>query len=539
MNIYMIHPRFSDSHWPILPWWSSPHHRDSMDQWNLIDVMGVDAYMPPTALTTLAALTPPDIRVEIVDHNAGTPVDYLKDCDLVCLTAYGNQIPEARRIAQRFQQRGIPVALGGPQASTAPHECGFVDHLFVGEAELTWPRFLEDLKAGRAQAVYEQAEKIDMRISPIPRWDLVDLHRYDAGIVQTTRGCPFDCEYCDVIVFNGRKPRHKPIETVLEDIRRQHAGGAERIFLSDDNLIGDKGYAKQLLAALTELNETLDPPMQYICQLTINVAHDEALLRAFADANFIVLFIGVETPRTASLLSAKKPQNTIRDLRTDLRRIGAYGMVPVTGLINGFDTDDEGIFAEQLEFIGDVPLLITRTNILTAIPHTALWHRLRQEGRLVDEDTRARDPSPMLPNFQPRLMSRETLYRRHLALLEEIWSVENMEKRLVAYLEQIEYLAPVARRRPSARQVAILPRLMKRVVRAPREERRLLLRTLGHALRIQPLAMRQALFAYINGIASRNVARSVIERERRGAAPGDAPLEGPTPVEAPAFAAAS
>lgn len=530
MKIYMIQPRFSDSHWPILPWWSSPYHRDAMDRFNLIRVVATDAYMPPTALVTLAALTPPDVEIEIVDNNAGTPIDWMKTCDLVCLTAYGNQMPEVARITRRFQQRGIPVALGGPQASTAPEECGFVDHLFVGEAEETWPRFLAEFRRGEARRVYTQAEKIDMATSPVPRWDLLDLRRYDAGICQTTRGCPFDCEYCDVIVFNGKRPRHKPIDRVIADIALQHRLGVERVFLSDDNFIGRKAYAEELLHALIALNERLDPPMQFFSQLTINVAHDEALLKLLADANFISLFIGVETPRKASLLSAQKPQNTIRDLREDLKRIGAYGMVPVTGLINGFDTDDEDIFAEQLAFINDVPLLVTRCNILTAIPHTQLWQRLKDEGRLVPEAVRARDFSPMLPNFYPALMSRETLYRRHLALLQEIWSAENMERRLVKYLQQIEYIAPVARRRPSRRQVAIVPRLAARVAAGGAEDRRLFARTLYHTMRIQPLALRQALFGLLNGLASRSVAQAVIDRER--ALP---PAEAPRSAGAPPF----
>lgn len=517
MKIYMIHPRFSDSYWPILPWWSSPYHRDSMDLWNLIDVMGVDAYMPPTALVTLAAMTPADIEIEIVDNNAGVPINFDVKCDLVCITAYSNQMPEVMRITRRFQARGIPVALGGPHASTAPEECHFVNHLFVGEAEYTWAEFLKDFKEGKARHEYNQVDKVSMEDSPVPRWDLLDLTRYDAGILQTTRGCPFDCEYCDVIVFNGRKPRHKTFRTVLDDIRRQSEGGAERIFLSDDNFIGEKQYAKKLLKEIIELNKDLERPMQFISQLTINVAHDDELLKLLADANFTSIFIGVETPRKESLLIAQKPQNTIRDLGEDLARIGTYGMVPVTGLITGFDTDDDTIFQEQLDFINNVPLLVTRCNILTAIPHTQLWHRMKEEGRLVPPEVRVNDFTPMLPNYFPKMMEREQLYRGHLDFVQQVWSIENMEKRLIKYLQQVKYVAPVAYETPSPRQTKVVARLLRKLAtHGDVAERRFFFKTLYHAMRIQPHAMRSAIFAYINGMASRNVVKAVLAREKKG-----------------------
>jgi len=141
LKIYVIHPRFSDTYGSIFPWWSSPHHEGALDRWHAVEVLGVDASMPPIAFATLAALTPSDVELEIVDNNAGTPIDFEKQCDLVALTGYTNQAPEVKRFTERFQRCGIPVVLGGPHASTAPEECGFVDHLFVGEAEYTWGQF--------------------------------------------------------------------------------------------------------------------------------------------------------------------------------------------------------------------------------------------------------------------------------------------------------------------------------------------------------------------------------------------------------------
>ncbi|MFM7199820.1 MAG: radical SAM protein [Myxococcota bacterium] len=517
MKIYMIHPRFSDLYWGLLPWWSSRHHVDSLDRFGAIDVLGVDAYMPPIALVTLAALTPPEIELELVDNNAGTPINFDKACDLVVLTAYTNQLQEVKRITARFQARGIPVALGGPQASTAPHECTFVDHLFVGEAELTWPQFLREFQAGQAKSRYEQPEKIDMALSPVPRWEMLDLSRYADGTVQTTRGCPFDCEYCDVIVFNGHSPRSKPIETVVEDIRRQALGGIETIFISDDNFIGNKGYARKLLERLKVLQQELPRPVALIAQLTINVAHDDKLLRALADANFVAVFIGVETPRRVSLEECQKPQNYIRDLKSDLQRIGAFGIVPVTGLITGFDNDDPTIFDEQLTFINETPLLVTRCNILTAIPHTQFWHRMKEEGRLVPEEVRLSDPSPMMPNFYPVNFTRESLLYGHLQFVEKVWSAQNMERRLRQYLSQVEYVSPVAHHRPSRKQLAILARLFRKMMlESDAADRRVFMRMLYDVLRLNPKAMRAALFSLMNGMASRHVAQAVLAKESPG-----------------------
>src|SRR5262245_21752754 len=313
--------------------------------------------MVPLQHATLAALTPEGFHVDIWDEGCRDLITedtkFDKKYDLVGVSGYQAHLPRAIELARIFRKRGVMVVIGGPGVSGAPEVCrGEFDVLFLGEAEHTWARFLNDWKNGIHQKEYRQVDRIDMGVSPPPRWDSIakDITLYELGAVQTTRGCPFDCEFCDVIYLFGRKPRHKPVEHVIQEIVTLQKLGALRIFLCDDDFVGDPKYAKELLRALVPVNNAFAVPLGFTTQATIDAANDDELLELMADCNFYQLHIGIETPRAESLRDAHKLQN-LRTNRVDgCKKIQSYGIAVRALMIVGFDSDDKDIFAEQRQF---------------------------------------------------------------------------------------------------------------------------------------------------------------------------------------------
>src|SRR5207248_5290739 len=263
---------------------------------------------------TLAALAPKEFHVSVCDENAGERVDYDTPAGIVGITGYLLQKSAAFAHAAEFRRRGKTVVLGGPMANLLPEVCRpHCDVLFEGEAEYTWPRFLREYAAGRHADRYAEAEKIHLPDSPPPRLELL-RRRYAHGIVQCTRGCPFSCEFCDIIVVFGRKMRFKPVEQVLREVQAWHRAGAPVVFFADDNFVGHRAYAKDLLRALARWNARQARPLAFYTQASIDMVRDEELLRLLRDANFNEVFVGIETPRKASLAETRKTQNEKVDL---------------------------------------------------------------------------------------------------------------------------------------------------------------------------------------------------------------------------------
>lgn len=407
--------------------------------------------MVPLGLATVAALTPPDIHVDIWDEvvhgRIGRETASDNTYDLVGITGYKTHMPRCREIAAVFRERGTRVAIGGPGVSGTPEAYrGDFDMLFIGEAERTWPQFLKDWEAGCHRDEYRQIVKPDLTNSPLPRWDSLvhDLPKYAMGCVQTTRGCPFDCEFCDVIYLFGRRARHKPIERVLEEVRALQRLGMASIFFCDDEFLGDPRYAKTLLRALIPLNNSFPRPLTYSTQLTMNLSKDERLLELMADANFDLVFIGVETPNRASLRETSKHQNLRKDLARDVRRILSYGIAIRAGIIVGFDHDDASIFDTQFDFINQACLPSVAINMLKAPLGTRLWSRLRKDDRVItlakvkDRLGHARSYT----NIVPKLMSRIQLMQGYRGLLLRVHTWEAFRRRMCGF-------ASLVRRRPN------------------------------------------------------------------------------------------
>ncbi len=389
-------------------------------------------FIPNLALPTLAALTPDDIEVEVCDETV-EPVDLDKSCDLVGITGYVSQAKRMFELARAFRERGKLVAIGGPYASLSPSRCRpYADILFTGEAERTWPAFLEDFRRGDYRDSYHESEKPDLASSPAPDIDVLKKGAYISGVIQTSRGCPFECEFCDVIVYLGRKMRHKPVEHILAEADALYARGYRSIFLSDDNFTANRKKAKAILLALREWNGAKgDDPVLFSTQLSIDSARDEELLSLCAEAGLRVAFIGIETPNKDSLTEVRKRQNVASDLLQDIRTIQGHGLAVLAGMIVGFDHDTPDVFREQFDFLQASSMPICAPGMLNAPEGTPLEARLKAEGRLVT----SREDFYVETNIIPKQISPEQLRHGLRWLLNRLYHPEHFVQRVLDVCE--------------------------------------------------------------------------------------------------------
>jgi radical SAM superfamily enzyme YgiQ (UPF0313 family) len=354
------------------------------------------------------------------------------DADSVGVTGYIVHRERMLEIIGEFQRRGRFVVVGGPAASLCPEEFrGRCDALFVGEAEETWPAFLRDYAAGSWKAEYEADEKPDLSNPPMPRFDLMPVDRYLNMTVQFARGCPFRCEFCDIIVIYGRRPRAKSVECVMAEIRECHRLGAAQIFIVDDNFIGDAKRAKALLRAIADWNRDNDYPLTFNTEVSLNVAQDAELLELLRQANFTTLFIGIESPRPASLEETLKTQNLRADIVESVHKVQSYGIQVQAGMIVGFDNEDEAIFEEHLRFIQAARIPVSMTGMLQALPNTPLRKRVESEGRLITE---SQGDQFVFSNIVPLNMTRPELFRGYANLIRDLYSYRNFGERCREYL---------------------------------------------------------------------------------------------------------
>jgi radical SAM superfamily enzyme YgiQ (UPF0313 family) len=411
MKIYLIAPKNPESFW-------------TFDR--ILPSLGKKCVFPNLSLPTVAGITPRAHEVVLCDENV-EPIDFDTGADIVGLTGYVIHTQRIFDIAAEFRRRGKFVVAGGPFASLCPEELrDKVDVLFVDEAEYTWPQFLEDYQAGTWQKEYRQDEKPSMHDSPLPRFDLLKIDHYRTMTIQFARGCPFNCEFCDIIVMYGRRPRTKAVAQVMAEVEEIHRLGLRNVFVVDDNFIGNKKEAKQLLHALAEWQGVRDYPIEFMTEVTLNVAQDDELLRLMRQANFTTIFIGIESPRAASLEETHKTQNLRGSLLDSVHRIQRAGMEVMAGMIVGFDHDDPSIFEEQFRFIQDARIPVSMTGMLNAVPKTPLYDRLKKAGRLIAESV---GDQFVFTNIIPEGMSRVQLYEGYKTLLERLYSYRNYRRR--------------------------------------------------------------------------------------------------------------
>lgn len=395
------------------------------------------------SLVSVAALVPPEHRVTIIDENVeDLDIGSLRDFDIVGVTGMVVQAERMTQILRQLKELPVIVAVGGPFVSI--NDAAFADLAdvrFVGEAETTWPEFLNAVAAGRPfESRYEQAEKTDMTSVPTPRFDLLRPGAYQMAPVQFSRGCPFQCEFCDIITIFGRKPRVKTPDQVIAELDAVRLQGFSACFLVDDNFIGNKREAKKLLPRIIDWQSANGYPLTFVTEASVNLADDPQLLDLMAKANFRNVFVGIETPRRESLVETKKLQNTTgRSLKERIEEIRRGGINVFGGFIVGFDSDDVKIFDEQYEFIQESGIGSLSISILTPLPTTPLYDRLEREGRLD-----LSDPEVL---FIPKQMSREELKAGFKDLLSRLWDAEAYFERLFITRQE---LPPAERRRTFA-----------------------------------------------------------------------------------------
>jgi hypothetical protein len=350
------------------------------EAWGLTSTIGI----ADLATTTIAALAPADWEVTICDEHVA-PAELDAEADFVGLTGKITQAPRMIELAREFRERGKVVLCGGPYASLSPDVFrGRCDVLVTGELEGIAPRLFADLERGCWQREY-QGGRPELDDSPLPRWDLYPNDRAMVGCVQTSRGCPFDCEFCDVIAYLGRKQRHKPVSQVITELNQLYALGYRNVFLADDNFTVYRRRAKELLGALAAWNRALpDGHVSFITQVSIDAARDPELVRLCAQAGLYGVFIGIETPNEASLIECRKRQNAGLDLLDAMGVFLDHGISVTAGMIVGFDHDRSDIFRRQLDFAMAAPVPVFTLGALVAPAATPLFRRMREAGRLID-----------------------------------------------------------------------------------------------------------------------------------------------------------
>ncbi|MEE8137968.1 MAG: radical SAM protein [Thermoanaerobaculia bacterium] len=390
------------------------------------------------ATVTVAALAPQDWQICICDEHV-EPVDFDTDADFVGITGKVTQENRMIELADEFRRRGKTVILGGPYASLSPEVLrGHCDILVIGELESMAEELFSDLDRSRWQEEY-RGDRPDLSLSPVPRWDLYKNDRALLGSVQTSRGCPFECEFCDVIQYLGRKQRHKPIQQVLAELDVLYEIGYRAVFLADDNLTVYRRRAKELLAALRDWNTSReDGPVGFGTQLSIDAARDPEIMRLLAESGMTWVFIGIETPNEESLRETKKRQNVGIDLIGQVQIFFDHGISVIGGMIVGFDHDGLDIFERQLEFAMRSPIPIFTLGALVAPASTPLYERMERDGRLRETGSEYAG-TPWDTNLLPCQMSSEELVEGLRWLCNQLYRPENFAQRM---LQMIESLGP-------------------------------------------------------------------------------------------------
>lgn len=404
-EIVLINPRFE------LSFWGLEH---------ALPFLGKRAALPVAALPLLAALTPGEHRVTIIDENVEA-IDFERcaKADIVGITGMVVQRLRMREILADLKRRGAFTAVGGPWVSVSETYFGdLADVVFVGEAEESWPRFLADWEAGRSAARYEQSEKTDMTRVPAPRNDLLPMRHYAFGSVQFSRGCPFQCEFCDIIVVFGRRPRLKTSAQIIAELEALRAHRLSIVFIVDDNLIGNKRAIKAVLRDVIDWQRTNGFPLTFVTEASMDLADDPELMSLMTEANIGAVFVGIESPNEESLRETKKLQNLRRggSMVDKVRRIQDAGIEVWGGMILGFDNDDSQVFDAQRRFLTEARISTAMVGMLAAIPKTPLYARLAAAGRLDAHD----DPAGGT-NVLPLKMTREELSAGYISLLAELY----------------------------------------------------------------------------------------------------------------------
>jgi radical SAM superfamily enzyme YgiQ (UPF0313 family) len=420
MKVLLVNPEFPDTYWSFR---------------HALPFEGKRCAFPPLGLLTVSALLPSNWDRRLIDVNVQplktADIDW---ADMVCVTGMLVQKDSLKQVVKRCKTRGKRVVVGGPYVTTTTEDLPDADHVFVGEAETTLPLFVKDLAAGVAKRRYEAAERPPLSATPLAHFHLANLKRYSAMSVQYSRGCPFSCEFCDIIEIYGRVPRTKSNQQMLAEFQAlRDLNWRGMVFIVDDNFIGNKKNVRQLLPELAEWQKRNGYPFSLLTESSVNLADDAQLLESMRDAGFRRVFLGIETPVKESLKEAKKSQNR-GDLLDSVNKIQSYGMEVMAGFIVGFDNDPVDIFERQIDFIRKSAIPLAMVGLLNALPGTQLWKRLNREGRLLGEASGNNTSCDL--NFKTR-MDPAVLIQGYQSIMRTIYSPREYYQRALESMKRI------------------------------------------------------------------------------------------------------
>ena len=396
------------------------------------------ASFPPLGLLTVAAMLPSDWNKKLIDMNAKSLED--KDiiwADYVFISAMSVQSESVTKIIQRCKMLDAKIVGGGPLFTSTSENYENVDHLVLNEAEITLPQFLSDLSEGKPKRKYTSEEWADITTTPLPRWDIVPIKNYTSMNLQYSRGCPYDCDFCDITVLYGRTPRTKTKEQVIDELEALYfTGWRGPVFFVNDNFIGNKGKLKrEILPAIAEWMEKRKHPFYLNTEASINLADDEQLMQLMAKAGFEAVFIGIESPNDESLVECNKNQNRNRDLILSIKKIQQAGLEVQGGFIVGFDNDPSTIFDKLTNFIQESGIVTAMVGLLNAPRGTKLQKRLESEGRMLKDFTG--NNTDFSINFIPR-MDAGTLMEGYKNILKKIYSPKYYYERVMRFMKEFE-----------------------------------------------------------------------------------------------------
>jgi radical SAM superfamily enzyme YgiQ (UPF0313 family) len=422
MNALLIYPEWPDTYWSFK---------------HVLPFQGKRAAYAPLSLLTVAALLPKHWRTRLVDMNVQSLSEAdLKWADVALLS--GMLVHKADLIAllKRCRARGLRTVIGGPITTSLDTLIPLADHIVAGEAEDLIAELAQDLEHGRAKPLYRASELPSLQRTPPPDLSLINPRHYSSMAIQYSRGCPFNCEFCDIIEVYGRRPRTKTVAQVMTELDvlydRNWRGS---VFFVDDNFIGNKKNVKELLPAVADWNIRRGRPFSFFTEASINLADDTELLCSMQEAGFHRVFVGIETPDEASLKEAQKLQNTRRSLLDSVRRLQQYGLEVMAGFIVGFDNDTEAIFDRQVKFINEAAIPLAMVGLLQALPGTQLYRRLFKEGRIVGEANGDNTGGGI--NFRPN-MDLNRLLEGYRSVMKRIYDRDSYYERVRTFLDHYQ-----------------------------------------------------------------------------------------------------
>ena len=423
MKILLVYPQYPDT------FWSFKH---------ALKFIFKKATFPPLGLLTVAAMLPEEWEKKLVDMNTTTLTDKdIKWADYVFISAMVAQDDSAREVVNRCKKLGTKIVGGGPVFSVGYEEFGHddIDHLISNEAENLLPLFLEDLEKGCAKHIYKSEEWPDIKKTPVPLWSLINSKKYQSLSIQYSRGCPFNCEFCDIVILNGHKPRTKDATQVIAELDALYdMGWRASVFFVDDNFIGNKRKLKsEVLPAIIKWMKEKNRPFTFYTEASINLADDEELMRLMNEAGFDMIFVGIESPNEESLGECNKLQNKNRDLLASVKRMQNHGLQVQGGFIVGFDSDPISIFKSQIEFIQKSGIVMAMVGVLMAPPGTRLYQRLKKENRILPKGSG--DNTDGSTNFIPR-MGHERLTSGYRHVVDTIYAPKQYYERIKTFLSE-------------------------------------------------------------------------------------------------------